>query len=229
MGPTLVLKICEAGLVGCVGGRIASQAARQILVRRGLLSESAQLPSVPLIMSLSAVACVTLLATYGVTLELAQMAAFLWILLVCSLTDVAAWLIPNGCVLAAMAIRAIYLVIIAFVQGPLVTVGLAIRSLTGAFAVGIPLLVLTLIMDHVLQTDSMGGGDLKLFSVAGAFFGWRACLFLVPLSCILGILFALTGKKGSRAFPFGPAIALSCWLTSLFGAGVVAWYGSLPL
>ena len=121
----------------------------------------------------------------------------------------------------------------------LIDVGEVIRfSLIGAFAIGIPLLLIVLIADKVLGQDSMGGGDIKLFFVAGLYFGWRQCLFLIIAACIIGIAMALTsaatGKEGDsslrkRQIPFGPAIAAACVLIAAFGGEVVSAYDALFL
>lgn len=129
---------------------------------------------------------------YGLTLKTLEMCGLASVLLVASLTDLDDYLIPDGCIVTAVVIRALYLVLCAVLGtdvGPLVRV-----SLIGAVAVAVPLLILVLIMDRVLGRPSMGGGDLKLFAVAGLYFGWQQCLFLIIVACLLGIVFALVGQ-----------------------------------
>jgi leader peptidase (prepilin peptidase)/N-methyltransferase len=76
----------------------------------------------------------------------------------------------------------------------------------------------------------MGGGDIKLLFVAGLYFGWTRTLFLILVACVAGIVFGMArASDEERAFPFGPAIALACWVTMLVGDGVVSWYLSLFL
>lgn len=67
---------------------------------------------------------------------------------------------------------------------------LALESLIGGVAVFVPLLLVVLVADKVLGRDSMGGGDLKLFFVAGLYFGWQQCLFLIIVACVIGIVLA---------------------------------------
>ena len=116
--------------------------------------------------------------------------------------------------------------------------GLLVNSLVGGLAVGMPLLVLVLIMDRVLGKASMGGGDLKLLAVAGMYFGWAQCIFLLMVACVLGIVVALiqmrsassadAGGEASSALsvtiPWGPSIAVACWVTMLVGRQLLAWY-----
>ncbi len=144
-----------------------------------------------------AVLYVVILWRYGFTFQTLEMCGLASVLLVASLTDLDDYLIPNGCIIAAVVIRAVYLVVCALLGqdvGPVVR-----ESLIGAVAVTVPLLILVLIMDRVLGKPSMGGGDLKLFAVAGLYFGWRQCLFLIIVACLLGIVFALAGKHWFKA------------------------------
>lgn len=206
----------------------------------------------PLTEVLTAAVYLAIVWTYGLGFEALEMMGFASVLLVLSLTDLDDYFIPNGCILAAVIIRALYILVVGLQGGD--AIGLAVGSLISALVVSVPLLIIVLIMDRVMGQPSMGGGDLKLFAVAGLYFGWQRCLFLVIVSCLLGLLFALisqhVGSSGedagqpessgtdgtdddedeelpARAFPFGPAIAVACVITMLFGNQVLAWYLSL--
>jgi len=108
-----------------------------------------------------------------------------------------------------------------------------------AFGIGIALIVVVLVADKVFGRESMGGGDLKLYFVAGLYFGWQQGLFLVILSCIIGIIVAAVSARPSsekdgqasgvlgHAIPFGPSIAAACIVTMLVGKPFVTWYLSL--
>ena len=175
---------------------------------------------------------------YGVTAQFVELVAFASVLLYCSLVDLDSWTIPNAAIVAAIAIRVAYIAVagLAF-EGD--AVSLLLHSLIGGFAIGIPLLIVVLVADRVLGRDSMGGGDLKLFFVAGLYFGWQQCLFLVIVACVVGIVMAFVAGGGDsnvdeddasvrhRQIPFGPAIAVACVFTMLFGADLVGWYDSL--
>ena len=98
-------------------------------------------------------------------------------------------------------------------------------GLLGAICLFVPLLLVVLLMDKLMKRDTMGGGDLKLLALLGLHFGPLQGLFLLLVSCALGLLFALLGRKGRGVeFPFGPALVAAMWLTALFGEGAVQWY-----
>lgn len=180
---------------------------------------------------------VATVARYGVSLEAVEMLAFAGILLFLSLTDLDNFTIPNGCILAALAVRIAYMVA-AFALGWM-GAGDILFYAGSAVGVGIALVVIVLLADKVFGRESMGGGDLKLYFVAALYFGWMQSLFLVVVSCIIGIVVALVAPKRpdesdgestmKRVIPFGPSIAVACVITALVGAPIMSWYMGLLL
>jgi leader peptidase (prepilin peptidase)/N-methyltransferase len=72
----------------------------------------------------------------------------------------------------------------------------------------------------------MGGGDIKMMAMVGAFLGWRGVLFTIFLGATVGSLIfvplSLTGRK--RLVPFGVFLALGAAVTYLLGPGLYLWY-----
>lgn len=84
----------------------------------------------------------------------------------------------------------------------------------------------------VLSRGGMGGGDIKMMAMVGAFMGWKAVLlttFLGSLTgSVVGIFLVLFRGKGRKTkVPFGPFLALGALLTLFLGGGIVRWYFSL--
>lgn len=200
-----------------------------------------------------ALAFVGIVACYGLSLETAELLVFAAILLFLSLVDLEKYLIPNGCIIAAIVTRALYLVGAWAIDGADIVPMLAF-SAVGSVVLGGALLVMVLIGDKVLGNSTMGGGDIKLFFVAGLYFGWQQGIFLVIVACIVGIvamflvprqavpvLATLDGDVRDeaedesmdddvhesafrRTIPFGPSIAVACVITMLAGQPFIAWY-----
>ena len=183
---------------------------------------------------------VSVVLRYGLTLEAIQFVLFASVLFVLSLTDLEAYIIPNATIVAALFIRMVYIVL-GGALGLHDAGSVVIESLIGGFGVAVPVLLLALIMDRVLGKESLGGGDVKLFFVAGTYFGIAQSLFLVIVACVLGIVSGLVGAShaasrkeiddsgadnsaSSRLIPFGPSIAVACWVTMMVGQQVVDWY-----
>ena len=80
--------------------------------------------------------------------------------------------------------------------------------------------------------DGMGGGDVKLLAMIGAFLGSKAVLVTIFLSAFLGsavgVAFMIFKGKGRKyAIPYGPFLALGAITCLFWGDSLVAWYQSL--
>jgi leader peptidase (prepilin peptidase)/N-methyltransferase len=77
--------------------------------------------------------------------------------------------------------------------------------------------------------EGMGGGDVKLLAMIGAFLGWKAVpvtLLLASLTgSIIGVsLMLLRGASTRLAIPFGPFLAAGAVCALFFGDALVDWY-----
>jgi leader peptidase (prepilin peptidase)/N-methyltransferase len=65
------------------------------------------------------------------------------------------------------------------------------------------------------ETESMGGGDVKLLAMIGAFLGWKAAVltfFLAPVfGAIVGVINLITTKD--HTMPYGPFLSLSSFIS----------------
>jgi leader peptidase (prepilin peptidase)/N-methyltransferase len=81
----------------------------------------------------------------------------------------------------------------------------------------------------VISRGGMGGGDIKLIAMIGAFLGWQAVLITIFLGAFTGAVAGLTlmllGKKGRKDMvPFGPFLALGALLAMVWGQDMLMWY-----
>lgn len=75
----------------------------------------------------------------------------------------------------------------------------------------------------------MGGGDMKLGAMMGAFLGWKLVLLAILVGVFAGGAVAIgllvTGTKGRKdPVPFGPFLALGAVISLLWGNSLLAWY-----
>jgi leader peptidase (prepilin peptidase) / N-methyltransferase len=75
----------------------------------------------------------------------------------------------------------------------------------------------------------MGGGDMKLGAMLGAFLGWQLGLLALLLGILSGgavaVALLLLGRKGRKeAIPFGPFLALGGCMALLWGDQILTWY-----
>lgn len=81
----------------------------------------------------------------------------------------------------------------------------------------------------VLSRGGMGGGDLKLGAMLGAFLGWEALLVALFVAVLVGgamavMLLATRRLARKDAIPFGPFLALGGTVALFWGNALVAWY-----
>lgn len=103
------------------------------------------------------------------------------------------------------------------------------NSLLGILAGGGSLYLVATLYHLFTGKEGMGGGDIKLLAMMGAFFGWKAIPFIIFVSSlvgsVIGITVMLVQKKDAKlAIPFGPFLALGAILYIFYGRQVIHWY-----
>ena len=84
----------------------------------------------------------------------------------------------------------------------------------------------------LVSKGGMGGGDIKLIAMIGAFLGWQGALFTIFAGALLGSLAGVTlmllGRKGRKdKVPFGPFLSCGAVLFILSGDDLIRWYVNL--
>lgn len=156
---------------------------------------------------------------FGPALELGQWTVWAALLLALSLTDWVKQLIPDKLLLAMLANRAVWFVVLG--HG-------ARELLDAAVACAIPavLLALVLFMERCSGQDVMGGGDIKLLFVLALYLNWSELLLAILAGCLMGLL-AFARRRKDEAIPFGPFLAAGAVWTVCYGGPVLDWYLSL--
>jgi leader peptidase (prepilin peptidase) / N-methyltransferase len=102
-------------------------------------------------------------------------------------------------------------------------------SLAGILLGGGSLLLVASCYQWLTGKEGMGGGDIKLLAMMGAFLGWKAVPFIIFASSlvgsVVGIAMMLVLKKDSKlAIPFGPYLAFGAVLYIFYGERLIQWY-----
>ena len=154
---------------------------------------------------------------FGVSWHGAAAAVFGTLLIGIALTDARHYIIPDE-----------------FTWGGLV-IGLALAAprgwpalstaLLGA-AVGFALLyAIAWAGEKVFRKEAMGGGDIKMMAMVGAFVGWKGVLVTVFLGALLGtVIFVPLAWRTGKLVPFGIFLALGAAVTFVAGDALIAWY-----
>jgi len=120
-------------------------------------------------------------------------------------------------------------IVIGFILSFFVTYISFINSALGVVVGGGIILIIGLGGSVIFKKEAMGGGDVKLAAMIGAFLGWRYIVISLFLGFFLGALagiFLILSKIKSRedTVPFGPFIVLGSFITLLWGEKIISWY-----
>ena len=80
--------------------------------------------------------------------------------------------------------------------------------------------------------EGMGGGDVKMLAMVGAFLGWQLVIVTLVFSSIagavIGILVIAVRRGGLKyALPYGTFLSIAALVSSLYGEQIVRWYTGL--
>ena len=89
--------------------------------------------------------------------------------------------------------------------------------------------LIALVYFLLTRRDGMGGGDIKLLAMIGAFLGWQSLPFVVfsisLLGSIVGIGAMIKQRKGGKTvIPYGPFLAIGSLLYIFFQAEIMRWF-----
>ena len=169
---------------------------------------------------LTALAAVALYARVGFGVEWLVLFLFLTALIIVTFIDLDHRIIPD-----VISLPGIVVGFILSLRGEPGPVSSAIGIVTGGG------LLLTVAWAYHAWTgrEGMGGGDIKLLGMIGAFLGWRSVPFTMLLSSLTGSLVGVTlmlwtGSDTKYAIPFGPFLALGAVAFIFCGDPLIAWY-----
>jgi len=175
----------------------------------------------PVVEALTGLMSVALFMKYGPTVQFLLFLLFSAALLVITFIDLSHQIIPD-----AISIPGIPFGIGASFFIPTVS---WLESLLGILVGGGLLFLIAVGYKWITGRDGMGGGDIKLLAMMGAWLGWKAIPFIILASSLIGLLVGggsgLLLKKGLRAkIPFGPFLAIASLIYIFFGPEVIRWY-----
>ncbi|PHR27712.1 MAG: prepilin peptidase [Desulfotalea sp.] len=167
---------------------------------------SLQYPLVELTMAGLAAA---LMGRYGVSFEFVCLFFFCAALLVIIVIDIHHQIIPDIISLPGIAAGIIFSVFSTTLTWQ--------SSLIGVAAGGGVLYLIALCYFIIRKIDGMGGGDIKLLAMIGAWLGWQSLPFVIFASSlsgsIIGIIAMVYQKKGARTrIPFGPFLSIAAFI-----------------
>lgn len=171
----------------------------------------------PLVELGTAVIWVASVLRYGVEWQALVVALFFTILLGIALSDAKTYIIPDQFTLGGAVIG----FALSFAPGGVTWQ----QSLIGG-AVGFGLLwLIAVVGEWAFKKQAMGGGDIKMMLMVGAFLGpWGVVLTLFLGALFGSLIFAPISMKTGKLVPFGIFLALGAAITEPFGQALIDWY-----
>jgi leader peptidase (prepilin peptidase)/N-methyltransferase len=98
-------------------------------------------------------------------------------------------------------------------------------SLVGLLAGGGIIYLMGVMGDFILKKETMGGGDVKLMAMVGAFLGWKLALLTFFLAPFFGAIFGVIEKIRTKdsAIAYGPFLVLAALISLFYGNDIIRW------
>lgn len=179
---------------------------------------SLQYPLVELMMALLAAA---LMQRFQLSITTAGYFIFCAALLVIIFIDIHHQIIPD-----VISLPGIVLGVLFSLVSPTVTWQ---SALIGLFFGGGVLYAIAFFYYLLRKVDGMGGGDIKLLAMIGAWLGWQSLPFVIFASSfsgsVVGLIAMLYQKKGGRTrIPFGPFLSLSALVYMFYSEDILFFF-----
>ena len=98
-------------------------------------------------------------------------------------------------------------------------------SLLGVLAGGGAIYAMGLLGDFLFKKESMGGGDVKLMAMVGAFLGWKLAILTFFLAPFFGAVYGIIEKIRTKdtAIAYGPFLVAGALISLFCGDAILAW------
>ena len=177
-------------------------------------------------------ACLAVALYYQFGFSLAFLVSFIFVaaLIVISFIDLDVRIVPDVISLPGIVAGLLFSVVARYViNDPFELIPSPLSALVGVLVGGGFLLALAWAYEAFTGVEGMGGGDIKLLAMIGAFLGWTSIPFTLFFASLTGSVIGLgfmIGKGVGRRFalPFAPFLCLGALLYLLFGQDLIQFY-----
>jgi leader peptidase (prepilin peptidase)/N-methyltransferase len=179
--------------------------------------EAAISPQYPMVELATGLIWAGVFLQFGLSFEAGRGALFLTILLGIAVSDARFYIIPDQFSLGGT--------VLGLALAPLPG-GLSILESSLGAVVGFGILwIVARLGTWLFKKDAMGGGDLKMMAMVGAFLGTPGVLLTLFLGALLGsVIFGPISWKTGKLVPFGIFLAGGAAFTYGWGDRLIGWY-----
>jgi leader peptidase (prepilin peptidase)/N-methyltransferase len=172
----------------------------------------------PIVEAITAVMSLLLFLKFGLSLKFLASFIFTSALFVITFIDLRHQIIPDVISLPGIPV---FFFLAVFVMDLTVW-----ESLLGIVIGGGSLFAIAFLYEIITKREGMGGGDIKLLAMLGAFLGWKSLFFVLFASSLLGAVvgvaaMVMKGQDMKYAVPFGPFLSIAAVAYLFVGADVM--------
>jgi leader peptidase (prepilin peptidase)/N-methyltransferase len=180
----------------------------------------------PLVEGLTAILSLLIYWKFGLSLQYLCVFVFTCSLVVITFIDLDHQIIPD--VISLPGIPVFFLAAVFVMNLPF------LDAFLGFLIGGGVLYSVAFVYELITKREGMGGGDIKLLAMIGAFLGWQSLLFVLLISSFAGAAVGIAimiakGRDMKYAVPFGPFLSLGAIAYLFFGAYLYGLLYSLRL
>jgi len=172
----------------------------------------------PIVEAITALMSLLLFLKFGLSFKYLSSFIFTCALIVITLIDIRHQIIPDA--ISLPGIPVFFLLAVFFMNLT------AWESLLGILIGGGCLFAIAFLYEIITKREGMGGGDIKLLAMLGAFLGWKSLFFILLISSLLGAVVGISamimkGQDMKYAVPFGPFLSIAAVAYLFVGADVM--------
>jgi len=172
----------------------------------------------PIVEAITAIMSLLLFLKFGLSFKYLFSFIFTCALIVITFIDLRHQIIPD--VISLPGIPVFFFLAVFFMN---LTVW---ESLLGILIGGGCLFAIAFLYEIITKREGMGGGDIKLLAMLGAFLGWKSLFFILFVSSLLGAVVGVSamiikGQDMKYAVPFGPFLSIAAVAYLFVGADVM--------
>ncbi len=184
-------------------------------------------PRYPLVELMTGLLFFFLFQKYAFSIQFFVEALFVSLLLLIAFIDLDTYIIPDMLSLPG--------IVLGFAASFFTSRITWLESLQGLVIGGGVLFIVAFLYQYVRKQEGMGGGDIKLLAMIGAFVGTAGVVFTILVSSLVGTVFGLATMVRSRKqmavamIPFGPFLSMGAVVYLFWGERMLDWYLGLFL
>lgn len=175
----------------------------------------------PIIEGITTISSFLIFIKFGISIDYFVYFFFICALIILTVIDLYHQIIPDVISLPGIVVGLLASLIIRNVS--------FLESLIGMILGGGSLFIIAIAYQWLFKKEGMGGGDIKLLAMIGAFLGWKSVFITIILSSFIGsivgiILISIKGKDFKYAIPFGPFLSIGAAISLFYQNEIIDWY-----